>query len=176
MVKDRSSPTAGYADAAVIGTVRPARPHEAPRLSHLAMASKAHWGYDRAFMEACRAELTVDEDAMAGHAVGVCEDETGLAGFYGLAAEGTNGEVTHLFVAPDRMGRGVGRALWRDLVRVARARGLSRIMIDSDPNAEGFYRAQGCRPAGWAQSGSLPGRRLPRFEYDVGAGGRDEGD
>ena len=39
--------------------IRPARSGEAKALSDLALRSKAHWGYDAAFMAACRAELTV---------------------------------------------------------------------------------------------------------------------
>ena len=39
-------------------TLRAARPEEAAAISALALRSKAHWGYDEAFLAACRAELT----------------------------------------------------------------------------------------------------------------------
>ena len=41
-------------------TVRAARPAEAEAISALALRSKAHWGYDPAFLEACREDLTID--------------------------------------------------------------------------------------------------------------------
>ena len=39
--------------------LRPARPDEADLLTELCLRSKAVWGYDDAFMRACRAELTL---------------------------------------------------------------------------------------------------------------------
>ena len=39
--------------------LRPARPEEAPALTELCLRSKAVWGYDAAFMQACRRELTM---------------------------------------------------------------------------------------------------------------------
>lgn len=39
--------------------VRSATEDECEALSRLAIRSKSHWGYDDAFLEACRAELTV---------------------------------------------------------------------------------------------------------------------
>jgi hypothetical protein len=39
--------------------IRKARPDEAGELTELALRSKAHWGYDEAFMASCREELTV---------------------------------------------------------------------------------------------------------------------
>ncbi|MEU4236164.1 hypothetical protein [Actinoplanes sp. NPDC026619] len=43
-------------------TIRPARPGEAAALSELARRSKAHWGYDEGFLDACRADLTLSPD------------------------------------------------------------------------------------------------------------------
>ena len=40
-------------------TIRRARPDEAALLSALALRSKAYWGYDTAFIEACVAALTI---------------------------------------------------------------------------------------------------------------------
>jgi hypothetical protein len=38
--------------------IRPARPEEAPQLTEVALCSKASWGYEAAFLEAVRDELT----------------------------------------------------------------------------------------------------------------------
>lgn len=45
--------------------IRLARVTEAEILSDLALRSKAHWGYDAEFIEACRDELTVDASEVA---------------------------------------------------------------------------------------------------------------
>jgi hypothetical protein len=39
--------------------IRPARPDEAGAISALALRSKGHWGYDAAFLAACRENLTI---------------------------------------------------------------------------------------------------------------------
>ncbi len=68
------------------------------------------------------------------------------------------------FVEPDAIGRGVGRALYSHVMRAARELGFTRITIDSDPNAEPFYRRMGARPVGRTPSGSTAGRELPVLE------------
>ncbi len=40
--------------------MRPAREDEAAALAELALRAKSHWGYDQAFLEAARADLTID--------------------------------------------------------------------------------------------------------------------
>ena len=46
--------------------VRPAVPAEAGEISAMALRSKGHWGYDAAFLEACRADLTIDPPGATG--------------------------------------------------------------------------------------------------------------
>src|SRR3546814_14945630 len=46
-------------------TLRLAKSSECGSLSALALRSKAYWGYDSAFLQACRDELTVSPKAAA---------------------------------------------------------------------------------------------------------------
>ena len=55
-------------------------------------------------------------------------------------------ELVALFVEPDVIGRGVGRALLAHELNRARAAGMDSVLIESDPNAEPFYRAHGAEP------------------------------
>ncbi len=144
--------------------LRQARVSEAAALSDLAMRSKAHWGYDDAFMQACRAELTVSAATIeAGH-VWVCEAGGGdLAGFFDLRLEDDVAEVYDVFVDPPAMGQGAGSLLWRKLEEVACEMGARKIGIDADPNAVGYYEHMGAKVVGEAPSGSIPGRMLPRM-------------
>src|SRR3546814_13195014 len=67
-------------------TLRLAKSSECGSLSALALRSKAYWGYDSAFLQACRDELTVSpKAAAAGRVVVLIEQETPL-GFYALDA------------------------------------------------------------------------------------------
>ncbi len=148
--------------------IRPARTGEAPALSALALRSKAHWGYDAAFIEACRDELTLRDDELAPRRTLVAELDGGVAGFGTLEGDPPYGELGMLFVEPAAIGRGVGGALLAALVDRARSLGFTRLGIDADPHAEAFYLAHGAVRVGEVASGSLPGRVLPQLELDVG--------
>jgi len=89
-------------------------------LSALAFASKASWGYDDAFMEACRAELTVAPGDLQRVCVRVYVDGV-IHGFSGVDGD----ELTWLFVDPRAMRRGIGRALMGDACALARAAGVT---------------------------------------------------
>ena len=148
--------------------IGPARPDEAEALSDLALRSKAHWGYDAAFMAACRAELTVTPAQAASGLVQVYEEGGRAFGFYLLEVRNGSADVAMLFVEPAAIGRGIGRALWQHLVAEARRLELAKVTIESDPNAEAFYRAMGATTVGTAPSASIPGRRLPLMELALG--------
>ena len=145
--------------------IRPATAEETALLSALAMRSKAFWGYDEVFLEACRAELTVDPERLERESVSVvCEDEVVL-GFSAVRIDGREAELTDLFVDPDHIGSGLGRALWDHVVTQARLRGATRLRIESDPHAEDWYLRRGAVRVGMTPSGSIPGRNLPLLEY-----------
>lgn len=144
--------------------IRRATVAEAQLLSDLAMRSKAHWGYDDAFMEACRAELTVTPETIRAGGVYVCERADGsIAGFFDVRPQGGVAEVYDVFVDPDAIGEGVGRQLWQRLEQRVVELGLDTICVDADPNAVGYYEHMGARVVGEAPSGSIPGRMLPRL-------------
>ena len=46
------------------------------------------------------------------------------------------------------MGRGIGRALFEHAVEQARRLGSHALKIESDPNAEGFYKRMGAHRVG----------------------------
>jgi GNAT superfamily N-acetyltransferase len=148
-------------------SLRPAVPGEAAALSRLALRSKAHWGYDEEFLAACRAELTLRPEQCDGVHTVVAERDAVLLGFYRLAGEAPVAELADLFVDPTAIGQGVGATLLADAVDRARAVGVARLVIDSDPHAEEFYAHMGARRIGTVASGSIPGRELPRLELAV---------
>ena len=150
-------------------SLRPARPDEAAALSELALRSKAHWGYDAEFIEACRRELTVDPEHIAAGRVVVAMVDGELGGFSTLVGEPPVAEVEALFVEPDHIGAGVGigTTLFVALCDAARAAGFTRLLIEADPNALGFYERRGAVKTGDRPSGSIPGRTLPLLELDL---------
>ncbi|MFI5659231.1 GNAT family N-acetyltransferase [Streptomyces sp. NPDC051684] len=148
--------------------LRPARPDEAAQLSALALRSKAHWGYDEAFMAACVAELTLHPSEVVRRRTTVAEstgDGAGrILGLVTLEGAPPVGELGLMFVDPDAIGLGVGRLLFEHLREAARAAGFRAVGWSADPNAVPFYEAMGGRHVGVTPSGSIPGRALPLME------------
>lgn len=161
--------TSGAASNAVSDgpVLRHGRAEEAALLSDLALRSKGHWGYDDAFLEACRDDLTVSS-SVAGEAV-VAEVAGVVAGFHLLEEAGPDGvgRLDMLFVDPIHIGSGLGRVLLDDAIAHATSRGWVVLRIDADPGAEGFYLRMGARRTGEVPSGAIPGRRLPQLELDL---------
>jgi GNAT superfamily N-acetyltransferase len=172
-VNQRAREGPSYRDPLVPGTprLRAARRDEARLLSDLALRSKGYWGYDRAFLDACRAELTITPEEVESQWITVAERDGQVVGFYALAGKPPRGTLEDLFVAPDCIGTGVGRALWEHAIAVARKLEFERITLEADPGAEPFYLAMGARRIGSVPSGSIPGRFLPVLEVVV-AGAR----
>ena len=148
--------------------IRPAMPEEAHDLSSLAFRSKAYWGYDDAFMAACRNELTVSPEAICRNPTFVIEGDGQALGFYMLnPVENNNAELDYLFVEPDAIDHGYGGKLLEHAKGVAAAGGYSHMIVQSDPNAEPFYRRAGGELVGNKPSASIPGRLLPVLMIDL---------
>jgi GNAT superfamily N-acetyltransferase len=147
--------------------LRPANPADAAALTDLAMRAKAYWGYDAAFMEACRPELTISPNYIQNCVVRAMDSGDGPVGFYSLEPHGAEVELVHLFVDPAALGRGHGKRLWANAVDTARALGYVAMLITSDPFAEGFYLAMGAGRIGEIASSVRPGRELPLLRFEL---------
>lgn len=151
--------------------IRPAKPEEARALTDLALASKAVWGYPAALRAQFVNELTITPAYIAGHPVFVAEtDQDGN----NLLAVGALASITidlvdldFMFVAPDAMRQGIGRALFAHLCGTARARGFTGMKIVADPHALGFYERMGAVRIGDEESASVPGRLLPVLHHGL---------
>lgn len=143
--------------------IRTARGGEAGKLTELAFRSKAHWGYDEAFMAACRNELTVLPEEVERRRTLVAEEDDRLLGMVTVEGRPPEGSVGMMFVDPSVIGQGIGRLLFEKAVATARSTGFARLTVDADPHAEPFYRAMGAFRIGTSPSGALPGRFLPKL-------------
>jgi len=151
----------------VVITLRPALESELEELSALAIRSKSYWGYDAAFLEACREELTITASRVVEERIRVAEMECKVVGFTALKVGRRRAELMDLFVDPDMIGQGIGRLLWQDAVTGARDSGAKSLRIEADPHAEEWYMARGAERVGQVTSGSIPGRFLPLLRYEL---------
>ena len=142
-------------------TLREARAEDCEALTELCLRSKAVWGYDAAFMDQCRAELTLKPNALRPDQTQVAERGGRYLGVAQISTDGNEAYLEKLFVDPDAMGQGIGRALIEWARSAATRRGALRLVIEADPDAAPFYRRIGAVDAGVAPSASIPGRVLP---------------
>lgn len=140
---------------------------ELAALSELCMRSKAVWGYDAAFMAACRRELSFVPHDLESSRIAVATRGEGVLGVAQVRVAGKEADLVKLFVEPAAMRSGVGQALFAWALDAARALGASRIIIEADPDAAPFYRRLGARDAGLAPSGSIAGRMLPKLVVEL---------
>jgi GNAT superfamily N-acetyltransferase len=147
--------------------LRDARQSELPALSELCLRSKAVWGYDDAFMIACRTELTLRPGELRSTHLQVAERDCIVVGLAQVKVAGTDADLLKLFVEPALLRSGVGRLLFEWATATARGLGAARMIIAADPGAAAFYEHMGARHAGFAASQSIPGRMLPRLQIEL---------
>ena len=148
--------------------LRDALPDELPTLSGLCLRSKAVWGYDDAFMTACRAELTLHPDELQTSRLQVAERDATVVGLAQVKVVGVDADLLKLFIEPACLGSGIGRLLLQWATTTARDLGAVRMTIEADPGAAPFYERMGAHHAGFVASQSIPGRMLPRFLMEIG--------
>ena len=125
-----------------------ASPGEAGVLTRIAFAAKSYWGYPERWIELWQEALTITPEFISDNEVYGAVFEEELGGFYALVERGREVELEHLWVSPEHIGAGIGRALFDHAVRRAAALGATTLSIEADPNAEGFYRRMGARRVG----------------------------
>lgn len=145
-----------------------ARPEDAEALTEIAFAAKRHWGYPERWIQSWRDILTMRPEFVAANVAYVAIEDDRALGFYLLTTESDGMDLDHLWIMPDAMGRGIGRALFEHAAGEARRLGFHVIKIEADPNAEGFYRRMGAERVGTSVTEIEGGRReLPLLVYEV---------
>lgn len=123
--------------------IRSASRSDAEELNTIAMQAKAYSGYTADQMEQWRASLSTDPQSIEHWPTFVAEEHGHTIGFTQINPDNEVWELVSLFVHPAYIGQGVGRALLKEAVAVAKKAGQTALHIDSDPNAEPFYLACG---------------------------------
>ena len=142
-----------------------AQPEDAGALSAIARAAKQHWGYPDDWLRRWENVLTITPEYIRAHPLYVAMADGKPVGFCALQMEPTDASLDHFWVLPEAMGRGTGRALFERAEQSARAAGAVRLVIESDPHAEGFYQRMGAATVG-RKPASIDGveRFLPLLE------------
>ena len=143
--------------------IRDATATEAPVLEALQRRSSDVW-------EAYREQLAANPDAIELRQAFIDEgwvrvasdvDETPVGFSVVVPANGPVHELDGLFVEPDQMSAGVGRALVEDAVARASDQGAEALEVTAGP-AQGFYERVGFKLIGAAQTRFGPAVRMRR--------------
>lgn len=148
--------------------IRRARPVECEALTALCMRSKAHWGYDAAFMVQCRDSLRVRPEAVREGWVFVAVDAMDRP--LGVAqVDRVDGvaDLGLLFVDPPAIGHGIGRELLCHAAAAVGRAGIGSMSILADPHAAPFYERAGAKLRGMAPSDAVLGRMLPLYDLAI---------
>jgi GNAT superfamily N-acetyltransferase len=150
-----------------------AKPQDAEALTEIAHAAKRHWGYPERWIQGWRDILTVRPEFIAANVAYSAIENDRAVGFYLLTTEDDGLHLDHLWIAPHAMGRGIGRALFEHAIEETRRLGHRTLMIEADPNAEGFYASMGARRVGQVVIEiEGQGRELPLLLYELPEPGR----
>lgn len=147
--------------------LRAARLEELEQLSELCLRSKAVWGYDEAFLAACRAELTFRPAELSATKVQVAECGGRIVGVAQVSVVHDTAHLERLFVDPASLRSGAGRELFAWARAEAQSAGARALVIESDPGAAAFYRRMGASDDGVVPSASIPGRTIPRLKLPL---------
>lgn len=140
---------------------------EADKLTKIAFASKAFWGYSQDLINSWVNDLTVTQEMIINRNIYnyIVNDE--VVGFYILnSPEHNNCELEMLFVLPKFIGKGIGKKLLTHAIEKANSFKVNSITLLADPNAVAFYKSQGFTIIDKKES-AIPGRFLPVMKIDL---------
>ncbi|MEM6893730.1 MAG: GNAT family N-acetyltransferase [Bacteroidota bacterium] len=144
----------------------PAHISDAKAITELTLRSKNHWNYGEAQIEAWYDELEVSEAFIHTNAVYKLLVNDQIAGFYAYTLDSNKAVLEFLFIAPEYIGKGIGKALMEHFLNKMHNLKVDSITLDADPHAEGFYQKFGFVTVDQRPS-SIAGRYLPIMQLDL---------
>jgi len=148
--------------------IRRANPEEADTLTEIAHAAKRHWNYPESWIRQWQTDLTITREFIVTHEVFAATIDGDIVGCCALVLTDSLAEIEHMWIRPEQMGSGLGRALFEHARARAVERGANALELSADPYAEGFYARMGAKRIGEipADMGGEP-RALPRMRIEL---------
>ncbi|MGH1336369.1 MAG: GNAT family N-acetyltransferase [Aureispira sp.] len=150
-------------------TFRKAQKSDAQDLTELTIRSKAYWGYTQEQMTQWKDDLTISPEYIEQQEVYTLTVEKVLIGYYSFSSlNDQKVKLDNIFIEPNYIRQGYGKILMNAFFDQVRGRGFKTIRLDSEPNAENFYKELGFKVVGRLES-SLKDRFLPIMELQIEA-------
>ena len=153
--------------------VRPACVDEAAELAEIAVRATKHDGYDDEAIAHFMPALKINLPLVGAGLVFVAEDEAGTRqGYVAARPTGIGGLILleGIFVDPAFSRRGIGTRLFATAVELSRKMAGNVILINSNPNAVGFYTRLGANKIGVTPFVFSPDVNLSMFAFEIPPG------
>lgn len=142
---------------------------DAKKLTELTIRSKSFWSYSAEQIEEWRDDLTISSEYIDQVNVYKLIEENELIGHYSyFELDQKTVKLDNMFLEPTLISTGRGKVLMNHFVQHVRDNGVEKIQLDSEPNAEAFYRKCGFKVIGQLES-SIKNRFLPIMELEINA-------
>ena len=125
--------------------IRPARGAESERLREIARSSKGYWGYEPERVADWVAGLDLSPEGLLKKEFYVADAAGRVVGWSALIPKGEVCWFDDLWIEPEWIGKGVGTKMFRHAVARGRELGSSRIELEAERHAIGFYEKMGMR-------------------------------
>ena len=135
-----------------------AQPTDAEELSEISLAAKSYWQYPDEWLTRWKEELTITPEYIEQHHVCTLQSIYQIVGFCALEQHPDHYEVSHLWLRPAFMMKGLGKRLL--LHTLSAVEPAAEVRVAADPHAELFYQKQGFVIYDQVES-TPPGRWLP---------------
>lgn len=133
-------------------------------LNQISLASKRYWNYPEEWIQRWKDDLLISELDLINLVITVVTENNEIKGFCAIREADSYYEVEHLWLRPETIGKGFGKALLLAALGKIVRKDLP-IMVEADPNAEAFYKKQGF--VTYDKKESFPkGRYLPLMKME----------
>lgn len=134
--------------------IREAKRSEHEKLTQIGFAAKRYWDYPQEYFAIWKDELTITEKYIDDNVVFAVRSDEVIVAYYSIvqvAEDFFAGEtkvekgfwLEHMFVLPEHIGKGIGKAMYRHAIDFCRDNDIEQLRVFADPNAKGFYEKQG---------------------------------
>ena len=140
----------------------------ADRLTEIAISAKRYWNYPEHWIQHWIPSLTISTEYISNNEIWMAVLNETPVGFYSLKKEGEDLYLDNLWILPEYMGQGIGKALFEHALERCKIYNTSILKIDADPNAQTFYERMGAKKV--SENHSLlfgQDRALPLMEFTL---------
>lgn len=136
-------------------------------LTDLTKKSKSYWGYSPDQIEKWNDDLTITQKYIYNNYVFKLSDNGQIIGYYSyLRLNSKTVKLVNIFIHPKHIRKGYGKFLMENFIERMKKDKFKKITLDSEPNAEAFYKNFDFTVVGKLES-SIKDRFLPIMEKEI---------